>query len=181
MKRLIIILIFCFFAVNNANAVTAFYRISSGEVYNISIDDDDFTAMVGIEDYFAILSGGTYPDGYDVLPAKIVDGTTVRNATQPEINAFVTFKAEDRADREIQQAIRYLNKHPQMKKILIALLSVLIDHQFNPSRAWMNDLKEAVTAATSLSDFKSRVAALPDWNENVTMGNLKTAVENEIQ
>lgn len=188
MKKFFVVFLFLFLFLSNANADYVLYRISSGEVLGYSVGHD-FSPVL-IDSSFAVDDNATYSDGTEIQDpnglfrvlgySKIYDNGVVRNATQNEIDGFNQSEINDNESIDAQKAIQYLNNHPKMKKILVALLTVLIDEQFNPTRAWLNDLREQVAASTSLADFQNRIANLPSWNENVTMGNLKTAVENEI-
>ena len=161
MKKLMIIIILMFLIVPAANATTVIYRISSGEVMEIWLDNKPNGMDPG---KFDIIVDPSLPDGTDFLDpnyergvlgyTKILDGTTVRNATQAEIDTFAAAAIDDANIREANRAIDYLKNNPQFRRIMTALASILVD-EFNILRA-----------EHGLSDR--------------TLQQLKTAIENRI-
>lgn len=176
---LIILIVACASA---SSATTALYRISSGEVFFISVTDDMFTGWD--HPNLAVITNGTYPDGTTVVKrvlgdAKIIDGTVVRNATQVEIDTFQPFSQDDFNKEKAAQALKYLQTDPEFRRIMIALADTLNEYEFIKLREWIRAFKVEVAAATSLADLKSRVAALPAMNDH-TLSQLRTQIENRI-
>jgi len=142
---------------------TALYRISSGEVTEISSADDTFDGFVNTP-YWGILIDPPLSDGMDVRDsnhsyevlgyAKINDNGTVRNATQQEIDTFATFRLDDYNKRDAAEAINYFKSDPKLRRIMIAFAAILIDE--------INILRSQ--------------HGLPDR----TLVQLKTAIENRI-
>jgi len=168
-------------------SATALYRISSGEVTVISITDNDFSDRM-YDAQYSVLSGGTYPDGYDCAgtgyelrvlgTAKIVDSTTVRNATQVEIDTFAGHAADDKNQREEDAAKSYFQNDPKFRRAVIAIIKGIIKED-NELRNWTRDFKDLVAASTSLANFKSRVAA-EETLVNRQFEDAKTYILNQI-
>ena len=148
-------------------ATTALYRISSNEVYKISEENDIFA--FDVSDQLAVATSVSTPDGdatWDTSGnlrvlgySKILDGTTVRNATQEEIDTFAAFEAEDRNIKEADQATAYFQNDPKFRRAMIAIIKGIIKED-NEGRLWTRSFMAAVAASTSLANFQSRVAAL---------------------
>ena len=139
------------------------YRISSNEVNVITSD----SIVAGNSDN-AIIVITDFPDGMETRSndslrvlgtAKILDGTTVRNATQEEIDTFLPAVLDDYAIRDAQQALKLFNSDVKLRKILAALIKGIIKED-NENRLWIRDFKDVVAASTSLANLQSRVAAL---------------------
>lgn len=67
-------------------------------------------------------------------------------------------------------------------RVLRAIVALLVDGdnaELNDLRGWLTDFKAATAAATSLADFKVRVAALPNLPD-LTMAQAVTAIKNRI-
>lgn len=97
----------------------------------------------------------------------------------------VEMTAEEKAviDAEIQTQIdqqeadkRDLDKQD---KWLISLALVLLE-EINTERQWIESFKSAVASATSLTDLKSRVAALSAMPDR-TRPQLRTAIDNKYK
>ena len=169
MRKLVISILFIFISVVTVDATTVLYRISSGEVMEISTQDKTDFGMGLI--YFAVLTDPPLTDGTEWLSpapdferrslgyAKINDNGTIRNATQNEIDTFAILQQDDRNKRDAAKAIGFMDTDPQFRRILIALIKGII-REDNQNRLWIRDFKAAVAASTSLADFQSRVAAL---------------------
>lgn len=63
-------------------------------------------------------------------------------------------------------------------KLFRAVASVLVD-ELNSIRQWITSFKAATAAATSLNDFKTRVAALGNMPDR-TLAQAKTAITNTL-
>ncbi len=145
-------------------AVTALFRIQGGEVLKVSLkgqpfDDRDQT-------YWGVLTDPPRPDGDQVRDlsgedpgplrvlgfAKVNDAGTVRNATQPEIDAFVVAEDEDEKDLDAADATSLLNTHLQFRKAFKALALVMLDE--------INILRDRHTSGPSPLEPRTRVQLL---------------------
>jgi hypothetical protein len=135
MKKILLIIISLLFA-TSVSATTAIYRISSGEVINISTEDDPFSPLGDRHGKLAVISNATYPDGtitrlggeLRVLgTAKILVGTVIRNATQQEIDGFAIAAADDLNQIEADKAVNLFQDDPRLRRILVAFAAVLVD------------------------------------------------------
>ena len=162
MKRFLLTIILLLSMIGYANAATALYRISSGEVLIISQEDSDFSDRAHVD--LAVKTGAAYPDGYSTAlrvlgVSKIIDGDIVRNATQEEIDTFKPANENDILVRQANRAIQYMSTDAIFRRVIVALIKGII-REDNENRSWIRDFKAAVAASKSLADFKSRVAAL---------------------
>lgn len=163
---------------------TALYRINGGEVVKISLAGQTFADRNTT--YWGVLTDPTTPDGTEVLDtndnprvfgfAKFADvaGTTVRNATQPELDNYPVAQGEDEALQDADRAKEMWVSHPQFRKLFKAFADILVD-EHNIWRAWLRDFKIEVAAATSLADFKTRVAGMDDTPDR-TLVQLRAAI-----
>ena len=148
-------------------ATTCIYRISSNEVIRIDTNGSLFEAEV--TDYVALKKGATYSDGSSIYDtsgktrvfgyAKILDGDTVRNATQIEIDTFRAFEIDDAKQIQADSAISYFSSDSKFRRIMVALIKGIVKED-NENRKWIRDFKDAVAASTSLANLQTRVAAL---------------------
>lgn len=165
---------------------TAVYRITSNEVIAISQADHPFDQAD--TNYFGVISGATYPDGYDRFDpdgnervlgyAKIVDGTSVRNATQEEIDTFEGFETADENLMDKARAQDLFETHPQFRKMMIAFADILKD-EFNIVRERITTIQNAAVGADNFGEFKLAMLALSDLNDR-TLAQLKTAIKNRM-
>jgi hypothetical protein len=101
------------------------YRINGGEVLGVSTSAN---AYQGVDStYFATATDPAAPDGVDLSTPKIWDGTKIRNATQAEVSNFPTARTADQNLIDRGKAIEWLQSNPVQRKILRALVSVLVD------------------------------------------------------
>lgn len=164
------------------------YRKSSGEVIYIGV------ALTGPSagydtDLFAELIDPATPNGtewrdtsgrYRVLGyAKINDSGTVRNATQIEIDTFEPASTDDRNIRDASISLKYLKQDPKIRRIMTALIDILIEKEFNKNRTWFTNFQTEVAASTSLADFQTRMATLPAMPQR-SLSQLRTQIENRI-
>lgn len=108
--------------------VTALYRIRGNEVIKVSLKGQLFTDRD--QTYWGVLTDPLRPDGNDATDpagelrvlgyAKINDAGTVRNATQPEIDAFIVAAAEDEKDQDAEHAVTRVLHHRVQGKLLKA-------------------------------------------------------------
>lgn len=116
-------------------ATTVLYRINGGEVYKISTNGQTFADRNTA--YWGMLTDPSLPDGTNVRDetgalrvlgfAKIWDGTDVRNATQAEIDGFVTSEADDDKLQDRDAARDLFQTHPRFRKLLIAFADIIRD------------------------------------------------------
>ena len=83
----------------------------------------------------------------------------------------------------VSQAIRtnagnQLNDRDKLGLLHRAVASVLVD-EINALRDWITSFKAATAAATTLADFKTRVAALADLPDR-TLTQARTAISGKI-
>lgn len=141
MKKTILAAIFIFLSFNFASATTVLYRISSGEVCDISVSDSQFLEFDAT--YFGVLTDPPFPDGNEWRTpqgtrglgyTKINDNGTVRNATQQEIDGFDLYVESDENARIAENAKSLMQNDPKYRRIFIALIKELVD-QLNVLRA----------------------------------------------
>lgn len=166
---------------------TVLYRVNGGEVVKISPTNQQFDSRD--TNYWAVATDPAFPDGTELRQggdgplrvlgfAKIMDGGSCRNATQPEIDGFPAAEAADEALMDRDRARDLFQNHPNWRKLLTAFSDIIKD-EFNIVRTWTRDFKTEAAAATSLADFQSRIAGLPDLNDR-TLAQLKTAMLNRM-
>jgi len=158
-KALLSILLFLFLASSAICQTYVYYRLSSGEVEEISTSSKIKNALI-----FGEVINPTMPDGTavnspsgdpDVLGyAKIYGGGVVRNATQGEINTFSAARIDDRNIIQADEALKHLQNDPKLRRIMIAFAAILVNE--------INTLRQQ----HGLADR--------------TLQQLKTAIENRI-
>ena len=141
---------------------TALYRKNGGEVIKISIKDQSFADANST--YWGVLTDPAMPDGTEIRDpneadrvlgyAKIVDGTTVRNAVQAELDNFPVAELADENNQDADGAADLFQTHPRFRKMMIAFADIIKD-EINILRA---------------------EHGLPDR----TLAQLKTAISNRI-
>jgi hypothetical protein len=100
------------------------YRKTGGQVLGVSTDP---TAYAGADTtYYGVLTDPTLTNGADLGTPKIWDGSSVRNATAPEIAAFVTAEATDTNLQQRTQASAQVTTEPLSRKVLRSLIDVLV-------------------------------------------------------
>ncbi len=171
---------------------TALYRISSNEVIKISIADQSFSNRN--MPFFAVLTDPTTPDGASTRDlstdpvgplrvlgfAKIAEpgGNNIRNATQLEIDAFVTLETDDINQLDADQAGSLFQTHPQFRKMMAAFADILKD-EINILRARNVQFQNDVAAAANLGQLKTAVALYSTQSDR-TLAQLKTQINNRI-
>ena len=130
------------------------YRITSEEVVRVAtnsnaFDDEDTT-------YFATVLDPSTPDGQNLVPAKIRDGTTVRNATAPEIATFAAAEATDLTLIDRTSAKDIFDTGSVSKKYLKAIVQVTLD-EINTLRG-LHSLADR-TLAQAKSAINSKIDA----------------------
>jgi len=159
---------------------TVLYRLNAGEVIKISAANQTFADRD--TDYWGVATDPAFPDGTEFKPPRIegsakfmdVGGSSCRNATAGEINAFVAAETADDNLQDQAGARGLFAVHPRWRKLQIAIIDINI-LEFNLQRQWNMDLKAGVAAATNLAEFKAAVAALPDQAPR-TLAAFRTAV-----
>jgi len=116
-------------------------------------------------------------------PATVrVSPPSLQAASQPIINAFDGSQAAQDAWTSLQnqdQAIDFMTSLPANARAYRAVAAIMVD-EINSLRGWITDFKAAVAAASSLSDLKTRVAALPNLPDR-TLVQAKNAFISKIQ
>jgi hypothetical protein len=110
--------------------------------------------------------------------AKIAVGSTVRNATQAEIDGFAGLEATDEAAMDAADAATEIQTHPRQRKVFKALVKRIIAEN-NLQATWVNDFAAQVAAASNLADLKSRVSSLGTLPTR-TLQQALTALLNDI-
>jgi hypothetical protein len=101
------------------------YRKNGGEVLGASTD---VTAYAGVDNtFFGTVTDPPFPQGSDLSIPKIYDTAQVRNATAQEQATFVTAAATDDNLQQRVSALNLANNNPIQRKILMAIVSVLLD------------------------------------------------------
>jgi hypothetical protein len=101
------------------------FRKNGGLVEGVS---DNIAAFAGIDPTFhGTLIDPAMPDGKDLAVTKIAVGSTVRNATPAEIIAANAGVAADLNLNYRAAAIDWLQNNPIQRKILRAIVSILVD------------------------------------------------------
>lgn len=166
---------------------TVLYRTNGGEVVKISPTDQQFADRDST--YWSVATDPAFPDGTELREggdgplrvlgfAKIMDGGSCRNATQPEIDGFPAAQTADENLMDRDRARDLFENHPNWRKMMIAYSDIIKD-ELNILRGWTLDFKAEVAAATSLADLQTRVAGLPDLADR-TLAQLRTAINNRI-
>ena len=163
----LLIVLSVFFYTTVGYATTALYRISSNEVYEISASNSTFPMKTN--QFVAVAADVSVSDGMITVDpsgelrvfgyAKIKDGSTIRNATQPEIDGFGDAEIADLKQRQANIATEYFLSDDRIKRIVIAIVRGIV-REDNKQRQWQRDLMDVVAASTSLANFKNRVAAM---------------------
>ena len=167
---------------------TALYRLSSNEIIKISLSDQMWPQVDPT--FYGVLTGASYPDGTTIRDpagdmrvlgyAKFADTgpNVVRNALQAEIDTFAAFQSDDESQQDALGAETIFLVNPRYRKLFTAYSDILKD-ELNILRDWIVDFKAEVALATSLADFQTRVAGLPDLPDR-TLAQLKTAITARI-
>ena len=133
------------------------FRVNGGEVSGTSVDP---TAYVGVPTFFSTITNPTLPDGAAISVPNLLDGTTVRNATAPEIANFAVALAADQNTSDKQIAQDFIDVDPTRRKAFKAVALTLIE-EINILRT-IHALPDR-TLAQAVTSIKSKIA-----NEDVT-------------
>lgn len=152
------------------------YRKNGGEVLGVSTDPSAYADADAT--YYGALTDPAAPNGADLSVPKIYDGSQVRNASAPEQATFVTAAATDANLQQRTAALALAITNPVQRKILIGIVSVLID-ELNTLRQWDASFKTATNGAGTFAAFKTAVAGLPATPDR-TLAQAKTAIQNVI-
>lgn len=139
------------------------------------LDSDIRAASIAI----AGISGVTSPYSPATVRVSPVD---LQSAAQPIINAFDGSQAAQDAWVAAQsqtQAIAFMTALNNQARAYRAVAAIMVD-EINSLRDWITTFKVATDAATSLADFKTRVAALPDLPDR-TLAQAKNAFITKVQ
>ena len=120
-------------------STTVLHRTSSGEVLKISPKGQLFAdADVA---YWSVLTDPVFTDGTanrdttgpDLGPLRVLgfqkhwDGSTVRNATQPEIDGYQALQDTDESLEDKLEAQRFFDTHPRFRKAFKAMAVLMMD------------------------------------------------------
>lgn len=156
------------------------YRKRSGEVIGVSTDANAYTGAIDT-DFFDVAVDPAVPDGPDLAVAKFYDSVAhiVRNASIFESDGFAAARTTDDNLVNRKLAIALATTNPVQRKILVGIVSVLVD-ELNVLRQWITNYRSEVAAATSLANLQTRVAnntlALPDR----TLAQAKTVLQSRV-
>jgi len=146
---------------------TVLYRVNGGEVVKISPTNQQFDQVDS--NYWAVAADPAFPDGTELRQdesgpmrvlgyAKIMDGGSCRNATQPEIDGFAALETADENLMDRDGAKDLFQAHPRFRKMMIAFADILKD-EINILRAehalparTLNQLKTAMLNRMSEND-----------------------------
>jgi hypothetical protein len=129
----------------------ALYRIQGGEVMKVSVPGNKPAQEFADRNqtYWGVAVDPLTPDGTHVIDPADTNRTrrvlgfakfyesgsnTIRNATQPEIDAWAAAETDDENQQDADQAKDLLNTHPRMRKVLVALSEIIMD-EINVLRA----------------------------------------------
>lgn len=113
---------------------------------------------------------------FDVLPNN--QKTCVQTALSTFDWQQVTQTAWDLLHLRSDASTRIQADTDSEAKLLRAIAAVLLD-ELNLHAAKINAILDAVDAATSLADLKTRIAAIPDYPQR-TLSQVKTAIQNKL-
>lgn len=173
-------------------AITAVYRKNGLEVLKVSLAGQLFASLDPV--YWGVLTDPLTPNGTNVrsdvegvlgpmrqlgfAKVAIVGSNTVRNATAPEIAAFVTSEATDAGLQDVGAVANWFQTHPRFRRAFKALVRRIVSENNLQSQKW-NDYRVQVAAASTLADLKTRVAAMGDLPIRTDAQGL-TALMNDI-
>lgn len=119
-------------------------RKSSGEVLGVSTDPATYAGIDAT--FMQTVADPPTPNGLATLADKIWDGTSVRDATAPELATFPTAQASDLNLQQRAAAILRLQVDPVLRKVLRAIVGQLIV-QLNVVRQNPTTVFAAITEA----------------------------------
>ncbi len=164
---------------------TVAYRKRSGEVLKISAKNQDFATLNPT--YFGALTDPTFTNGTTYKPlrvlgtAKIWDGSTVRNATQAEIDTFAGAETIDENKQFAALGEQLIENDQLQRRVWKAFLKLAIKGELvEKTNANIEGIKTAIANATNLGTLKTEIAALPTVTTSVTLAQMITALKNEI-
>jgi len=132
------------------------YRINGGEIQAVkTTTHTGFNAA-----YFQTYEPATTPDGEDLVPAKIRDGTALRNATAGEITTFGTSETAD--DKLIKKAADELH---------FDSLNAALEYRF---RGLMLQIRDEINTIRADADIGLAAISEATW-----IANIKTKITNE--
>jgi hypothetical protein len=175
-------------------AITALYRLRSGEVLKISIRGQAFAERDPA--IFGVVTDPVLPDGTAVRPTNpdgtlgplrvlgfakhyIGVGQDIRNATQGEIDTYAAAEAQDEKVLDAARVAHLFETHPQWRKAFTALVRRIVDVT-NDEKAQINALRQALLDATSLADLKARVTDTTEVLPTPTVEQALAALKADI-
>lgn len=147
-------------------ATTVLYRLNGGEVKGISIADP---WPLFPDAFFGKVVDPPTPDGGNLSPRKIYDGTDMRNATAAEITNFAVAESDDENLQARTLAKDLLDEARSVAtiKAIKALIELLVD-DLNILRQQFNTTT-AESAQLTTTTFPDRTVAL-----------VKTGLKNKL-
>jgi len=115
---------------------TVLYRENGGEVIKISPTDQQFDQRD--PSFWSVATDPTFINGTELREggggplrvlgfAKIMDGGSCRNATQPEIDGFAALETADENLMDRDGARALFQTHPRFRKMMIAFADIIKD------------------------------------------------------
>lgn len=175
-------------------AVTALYRLRSGEVGKISLKGQPFSDRNPA--YWGVVTDPILPDG-SVVRVSLPDGTLgpmrvlgvakhyvgigqeIRNATQAEIDTYAAAAAEDEQRQDADRVGQLFETHPQWRKVFKALIKRILAVT-NAHAKQHNALRAQIAAATNLANLQQRVAANTADLPTPTLAQALVALRSDI-
>ena len=175
-------------------AVTALYRISSGEVLKISPKGQTFADRDPA--FFGVVTDPVLPDGNTVRalnpdgtmgPLRVLGfakhyvgiGQDIRNATQGEIDTYAAKELTDDKQLDALRVGELFSVHPQWRKAFKALLKRILAVT-NAHAEQHNAIRAQIAAATNLADLQSRIGANTADLSTFTLQQAATALLGDI-
>jgi hypothetical protein len=175
-------------------AVTALYRISSGEVVKISLKGQSFAdrnpAYWGVITDPVLTDGTTVrainPDGtmgplrvFGLAKHYVGVGQDIRNATQAEIDTYAAKELADERQQDADQVAVLFEQHPRWRKAFKALVKRIVQVT-NDEKTQINALRQAILGATDLASLKAAVTANTSVLPTPTVAQALAALKSDI-
>lgn len=141
----------------------------------VRLDSDLHAASIPIDGVSGVISP------YNPVTVR-VSPASLQSAAQPIINAFDGSQAAQDAWVALQNqndAVAFMTALATNPRAFRAVAAIMVD-EINALRDWITAFKVATNAATSLADFKTRVAALPDLPDR-TLAQAKSEFITKVQ
>ena len=135
------------------------------KLYLVSVNEPDYPQQDWIwnPDISAVTG---WPARYWVITGDSV--TLMDAAARAALDALLLSESRD----------DLVNQLTSVEDLMRALMLVILD-EFNNHALKINSILDAVDAATSLADLKTRIAAIPDYPQR-TADQIRTAIRNQL-